>query len=120
MIFLGKILSSSLNLHVNKNILQKIADTSLIRNSLSFNGKPIKISEVMRTSLDRPKVTAVQNTLGGVFQTSSGLKNQQRHKKFKTWGGIQIPVNNNSGVFNRNKDVLNKWDEQRDGIFYQL
>ncbi|CAI2370589.1 unnamed protein product [Moneuplotes crassus] len=102
------------------SILKKLADSSLQKELNMLKERSVNISDIMKTSYDRPKVTAVQDTLHGIFQTSSSLKNEQRHRKFKTWGGIKIPISIKTGQFNRNKDVLNKWDEQRDGIFNKL
>ncbi|CAI2370877.1 unnamed protein product [Moneuplotes crassus] len=101
------------------SILQKIADSSLKKEPELFKPMSVSISDVMKTSFDRPKVTAVQDTLHGIFQTSAHLKQQQRHKKFKTWGGLKIPITHN-GIFNKNKDIMSKWDEVRDGIFNKL
>ena len=102
-------------------ILKKIADNSLMADSLFMRSKAASISEVMKTSIDRPKVTAVQDTLSGIFETCSDLKiRQKKEKKYKHWAGIKIPINSTNYVFNKNKDKLNQWDEQRDGIFYNL
>lgn len=109
-----------LKLSKNKSILQKIADNSLGGDPLMLTKKPVSISEIMKPNYDRPKVSAVQDTLQGILQASTHLKGQQRHKKFKTWGGMKIPINSANNVFNKGKDMYGRWDEQRDGIFYKL
>jgi len=101
------------------SILKKIANNSILQNGLYEKRKGASISEIMKTSMDRPKVTFVQDTLHGVLQTSSDLKSEIKMQKYKRWGGIKIP-NNHSGTFNKSKDIFGRWDDQRDGIFYQL
>ena len=101
-------------------MLKKIAEN---QNTLSIlQSKPyvLNVPELMKSSFDRPKVSAIQDTLNGIIPISSELKlGQRKFQKYKHWGGIKIPVGADMN-FHRHKDILNKLDEQRDGIFYQL
>lgn len=76
--------------------------------------------EFMRTNIDRPKVMAVQDTLPGVLESNSAIKNKQRIlQKMRHWGGIKIPIGKES-LFNKRRDKISMWDEKRDGIFHEL
>lgn len=107
--------------HARKNsILAKIAETANLSTLLARQPRGIDIKSVLKINVDRPKATLLQDTLQGVLQTNAELKEEQRkYQRFQHWGGIKVPINSNIN-FNRHKDKINKWDESRDGIFYNL
>jgi hypothetical protein len=104
----------------NHSILASINNPESLGGIFSQKNKHYNIAPILKTNLDRPKLSLLQDTLHGILQTNSEFKKQQRKlQKFKNWGGIKIPINSQLS-FNHCKDPLNRWDEHRDGVFHQL
>jgi hypothetical protein len=102
------------------SILSKIAESQNALSILKRIPKAPNVYEYMKPSFDRPKVSALQDTLNGIIPSSSELKiGQRKYQRFRQWGGIKIPIGSTMS-FNRHKDTINKWDDKRDGIFNEL
>ena len=109
------------NMHQRKStIFDQINQSTSLGGIYSKKNMHYNIEPLLKANIDRPKVSPLQDTLHGVLQTNTGFKDQQRKlQRYKHWAGMKIPVNSQC-TFNRHKASMNRWDEQRDGIFYKL